>query len=521
MGEIQVLDCTLRDGGRCFGNTWGDTTIKSISKGLSDAGIDIIEIGFLWYIADGICRENSTHFRSFQEIEEFLCPDQNYAAYIEYEVFKKGVYSIVPKEKSSITGIRLGVLKEDIKESLTLMEDIIDKGYQLYVQGINTLSYTEDELLDFIQIINTVKPYAFAIVDTFGNMQQQDLIEKFQLIDKNLDKNIAIAFHSHNNKNQSMELAKTFATISEERDIVIDSTLMGIGMGAGNLNTELITKYLNQEKEKNYDISILQDLINKYIVKFRDKFVWGCTAVSIDSAKTWRSQIDVSYITTEYKYLTMELQRYLLAMCAIGRGTALGKIDGYAKLLLAPFPSESDYKELQKHFTGKKIVIVGRGPSVTKNKEKLAAFGQENDAIFVYINAHERNVLGIDSHEIYYFFSRENGYEFFRKGNVEETVITLAGFKQTQASKGREYTIHVRQCTEDVEQVADDGVMWMLNLLHGMKNQCEVFVAGFDGGDAGWLQIEKYRDCIENIRKDVSLSFLTESVYEEKGNSIL
>lgn len=47
MGELKLLDCTLRDGG--YVNDWkfGHDNMVSIFERLVDAGIDIIEIGFL------------------------------------------------------------------------------------------------------------------------------------------------------------------------------------------------------------------------------------------------------------------------------------------------------------------------------------------------------------------------------------------------------------------------------------------------------------------------------------------
>ena len=47
MSNIQILDCTLRDGG--YVNDWqfGEKTIKGVVKDLADAKVDIIEIGFL------------------------------------------------------------------------------------------------------------------------------------------------------------------------------------------------------------------------------------------------------------------------------------------------------------------------------------------------------------------------------------------------------------------------------------------------------------------------------------------
>ena len=47
MNKVQVLDCTLRDGGYCNQWKFGFDNTKKITKGLTDANIDIIECGFL------------------------------------------------------------------------------------------------------------------------------------------------------------------------------------------------------------------------------------------------------------------------------------------------------------------------------------------------------------------------------------------------------------------------------------------------------------------------------------------
>ena len=47
MNKVHVLDCTLRDGGYC--NEWGFgfDNAKRITSGLVEAGVDIIECGFI------------------------------------------------------------------------------------------------------------------------------------------------------------------------------------------------------------------------------------------------------------------------------------------------------------------------------------------------------------------------------------------------------------------------------------------------------------------------------------------
>ena len=47
MSEIQLLDCTLRDGAYIVNGKFGESAIKGIIAKLQNAGIDIIECGWL------------------------------------------------------------------------------------------------------------------------------------------------------------------------------------------------------------------------------------------------------------------------------------------------------------------------------------------------------------------------------------------------------------------------------------------------------------------------------------------
>ena len=47
MNRVQILDCTLRDGGYCNQWKFGEKNKKIIVNGLCDANTDIIECGYL------------------------------------------------------------------------------------------------------------------------------------------------------------------------------------------------------------------------------------------------------------------------------------------------------------------------------------------------------------------------------------------------------------------------------------------------------------------------------------------
>ena len=56
---------------------------------------------------------------------------------------------------------------------------------------------------------------------------------------------------------------------------MIDSSLCGMGRGAGNAPTELVANFLNQKYHKNYDMNEIFDAIDMYMPPFQEKYSWG------------------------------------------------------------------------------------------------------------------------------------------------------------------------------------------------------------------------------------------------------
>ena len=56
---------------------------------------------------------------------------------------------------------------------------------------------------------------------------------------------------------------------------MLDASIMGMGRGAGNLNTELILSHLNQYYQGQYVIPPLLNVMDTVISLIRDQFPWG------------------------------------------------------------------------------------------------------------------------------------------------------------------------------------------------------------------------------------------------------
>ena len=65
MSKIQLLDCTLRDGGYINNFRFGKYAIRKILQQLTHAGLDIVECGFL---EDGEYDEDTSIFNAAEQI---------------------------------------------------------------------------------------------------------------------------------------------------------------------------------------------------------------------------------------------------------------------------------------------------------------------------------------------------------------------------------------------------------------------------------------------------------------------
>ncbi len=266
MSSIELLDCTLRDGG--YINNWifGEKNINMICEKIYDSKIDYIELGYI--DEDATDNRDSTKFSSFEAIKKIKSPSKKNICMIDYGKFS--IENVPLQEEVNIWGIRVAFTKKDLKEVISYCKKLKNKGYKVFVQPMVTATYSEEELKILLEEVNNLEPYAVYIVDSFGYMNNSNIIELMKEYDKKLKSNIKIGFHAHNNLQLAFSNAITFISNRNQRDIIIDCSVLGIGRGAGNLCTELIAKYLGK-----YQTDNLLIVIDKYLRELKKDKKWG------------------------------------------------------------------------------------------------------------------------------------------------------------------------------------------------------------------------------------------------------
>lgn len=493
--NVEILDCTLRDGGRLFNCEFSDEMIRDVCLRMEDAHIDIIEVGFLRDEGTVSYNGNSTFFTSEKQIIPFL-PLKNmrrslYVAFIDY-----GLYEIEKLDNcdgTSIEGIRFGFthrnLIEHYDEVIECMTSIKQKGYKLFVQNVNTPGYSDKELLDIIDAINKIKPYSYGIVDTYGSMYEEELSHFFYLVAKNLDKDIRIDFHSHNNFQMSFALAQKMVEMSElsERKIVIDGTLNGMGKGAGNLNLELIVDYLVRKKNYNYELDIILDIIDDYLKEIKTNYTWGYSLPGLFSGIYGCHPNNMLYLTDKFDLSSRDIKSILSMLDKEKRERY--DYENLVRICEQYIDTKVDDSEsitlLKNELQNKDVLLVMPGKSIYDYKSDIISYIGKNHPCVVSVNFF---ISGDKFTSDYVFFGSADRYKSFRDDAGFNRVILTSNIKKKDKN---DIVVNYESLVERGNVNFDNSAIMCLHLLKRCGVNSIVF-AGFDGySDGGENYIRK------------------------------
>lgn len=299
---IKLLDCTLREAPvTLFGK---DNIIKTIAY-LEESHVDFLECAFLCSSMD--YAEGSTHFNSVEQIEEYLKykkPDICYTActqWPDYDINLLSEYS-----GKSVDGIRFVLKKGGLDRSDQALQIIMEKGYKAFLQIADSVSYSEQELVEIIDRVNEIKPYACSISDTYGTMYLEDVRRLFEVVNKRLSKDVLFGFHTHNNLLMANANGQEFMRMCSlsGRDGFIDASVSGCGIGAGNAKTELAITYMNKMYGKNYELHPILHIIDKVITDIEKRCSWGYKLTTFLSGVTDSVIIHAEFLEYNYKEIS-------------------------------------------------------------------------------------------------------------------------------------------------------------------------------------------------------------------------
>lgn len=385
---MKILDCTLRDGGYYTNWDFEKGLVETYIEAMNELPVDYIEVGY-----------RSSPKKEYLG-EYFYCPtavlehirngSRKKLAIIlnEKEVRPADIEDLLAPIVDLVDMVRLAIDPENLQKGIDLAQEVKQLGFEVACNLMYMSDWDKyDGFFDRLPQINGIAD-AFYMVDSFGGVYPHEVKQIMQDLRKKID--VPIGFHGHNN--MELALINTLTAIEEGAGFV-DSTITGMGRGAGNLRTELLLSVLNSQGKVDLDYNALTKVVDP-LADLQKQYGWGPSLPYIVSGANSIHQKKVMEWVNKRFYSFNSIIRAL-------DNESKGKDDN-EKLPVINLKAQKQYPV---------ALVVGGGPSAVKHAEAIDLFLERNPEIVV-IHASSRNAMCFESvdNDQYFCLVGNEGY---------------------------------------------------------------------------------------------------------------
>ena len=536
MSKIRLLDCTLRDGG--YVNDWkfGHDNLVGIFERLVDANIDIIEVGFL------------DDRRPF-DIDRSIMPDTASVEKIWGKADRKqamvvgmidygtcDIANIQPCSESYLDGIRVIFKEHLMHDAMEYCRQIKELGYKVFAQLVSVTTYSKDTMLDLVELVNDVKPYAVSMVDTYGLLKPKTLLEYYEILDENVCPEVQIGFHAHNNFQLAYANALAFLNKPDKKhDIVVDGTLYGMGKSAGNAPLELLAMSLNEEFGKDYKINSMLESIQESVMEFFNQSPWGYKLFFYLCALNKCHPSYLSYYQEKDNLSVSKLNDILAQIQPKPKKLLYDKAIAdnlYDSFIAENCSDQADKSKMTEVLRNRSVLLVGPGKNIGLQQDKVQKYIEEEKPYVISIN-YIPDSIDVDCVFVTNVKRYQQMVSVLELDKNKDVSIIATSNVECRAGEF-DFQVNRAPLLEENQRIKDNSFLMLIKLLDEIGIGA-VACAGFDGyseEEDNYLnpEMEYYfvkkeavnlnkhmRESIYEYRRTMDIRFLTYSAYD--GNN--
>lgn len=242
MGKhVRIIDTTLRDGMHAVRHQFTPEEVAEIAQGLDQAGVDTIEIGH----GDGIAGSSYQYGFAAASDKERLKAAAEVVTRAKLDVMLiPGIGTIEDLEMAAKYHVKVARIATHVTEA-DIGEQHIKIAKELGMEAVGFLMMSHmaspEKVAEQAKLFESYGADIVYVTDSAGTMVPQEVSDRIKAVKKAVS--IPVGHHAHNNL--GLAVANTLAAIESGADMV-DGTCKGLGAGAGNAPTEVITAVLNK-----------------------------------------------------------------------------------------------------------------------------------------------------------------------------------------------------------------------------------------------------------------------------------
>ncbi len=505
--SINIIDCTIRDGGHINKWQFDDYLVKSSYFAASKGQVDYFEIGYkndenvkelgpYGYCKDGYVAslfKHSTNCKLLAMIDagkftEHDIPDRDQA-------------------KTSICGIRVASYPYEAEKAIRLVEKFHGKGYEVFLNLMASSEWTDADLRILRDWGNKHVLKAVYFADSFGAYIPTDITAYIRKL-KGLGF-ASIGFHAHNNL--QMAFANTIQAVAGGATF-IDASIYGMGRGAGNLPVEILLSYLFTQGYKKYNVVPYLDVIERFYLDLFEKYRWGYSLESLmggvrnvhpyyvaelfksnnytieevwDILGSIKEQCPISYSSDK---LNDALKQRFYFPTSDEAKRVVQEVEGNIKIIAASDAFTLNGLSIANIHKNRKAVIIANGASIMRHEDQIKRLISQENAITIGCN----NLKNLYQPTYHLFLSKKKFLKYMLSINPNSTLIipTFFGRKIIADNYGGRYEYIQINSVSDLNSPSIDGIKQQIVYLNvGISailtayqmGASEILACGMDG----------------------------------------
>lgn len=388
--KINLIDCTLRDGGYYTNWDYDDNFINEYIAAIKTTPITHIELGYKFLRNKGF--KGIYAFCPQEIIDKFLVANKSIGIMINASEVIDLTYnqlknSLNLQSLHDLSFIRIALKADQLENIKTLSIYLNDIGISFAVNIMQASSLKEKDLIKIEKTASKLNPMALYFADSFGSLRLEStkiLIETFKNI---FDGPIGI--HCHDNL--KLANANTITAISSGCTW-FDATVMGMGRGAGNavleeLLMEPSIHNLLKVDDNSFDLNKLYSFIEEYMSPLKKKYNWGTNLLYYKSGILQIHPSYSSFLIDDDSYSFSDKVNIISRLSNVDKSTFAKTKLNLSYLFnvssdLLPNGSADPLDLIQ----NKNILVVANGPSCKQHKEAIELFTEKKNIFTISLN---------------------------------------------------------------------------------------------------------------------------------------
>ena len=391
MNKIFHLDCTLRDGG--YYNNWNFkiSLIEKYLNAMSDIKIDYVEIGFRSLEKNefkGPCAYTTDEFINTLKIPKNIkiAVMVNASELVRNSSKNKNVETIKKlfkkSNKTKIKLVRIAAHYSEISKLMLLVPNLKKLGYKIAINLMQSSDRTEDEIKDFCILSKKYEIDILYFADSTGSLDSKKTIKITKLFRKYWKGDLGI--HAHDNMGKAME--NSISAIDNDVNWV-DSTVLGMGRGPGNVKTESLIIELEKKLRKKIDYNKLIKIVNNEFSQMKNQYNWGSNPYYYLSGVYGIHPTFIQKMLESKSYRSEEILAVIENLkTSGGKKFSDDLIQTYRQNFYGN--SKGTYVP-SKNIKNKYVLILGSGPSLKEHKLALEMFIKKTKPFVIALNTNK------------------------------------------------------------------------------------------------------------------------------------